>query len=390
MKILIVDDHPLALRLLTAQLHSLCFDDVLACSSGAQAVRVVEQDPGAFTLVVCDLQMPGMDGVEVLRHLARLKFTGAIILLSAEDERVLQAATLLGTAHGLFVLAGLQKPVAPQDLQRALDNPEWRDAPKRIAALQGADALRLALQRDEIVNVYQPKVDVRTGMVSGVETLVRWHHPTLGVLLPDQFISTAEEHGLIDALALRVLDRALDQAQDWRDSGLDLVVAVNVSMDNLSNLRFPDIVASEAKARGIAPAMIVLEVTETRIMRDPSTALDILARVKLKRFGLAVDHFGTGHSSLGQLRDFPFDELKIDRGFVHAAGHNTSSRAIFDASCRLAHDLRMTAVAEGVEDLEDWNLVRKSACDHAQGFFIAHPMEGDAIPDWAAGWRAPE
>ena len=153
-----------------------------------------------------------------------------------------------------------------------------------------------------------------TGTVAGVETLVGWRHPQDGLLFPDQFIAMEEEHGLIDALTRAVLTDALRQARLWQDAGLSLHVAVNVSMDSLAALEFPDFVAREVAKAGVPLMSLVLEVTDSRLMKDLLAPLDILARLRLKRIGLSIDDFGTGHSSLAQLRDIPFDELKMDLG----------------------------------------------------------------------------
>jgi EAL domain-containing protein (putative c-di-GMP-specific phosphodiesterase class I) len=179
----------------------------------------------------------------------------------------------------------------------------------------------------------------------------------------------------------------LRQARLWQDAGLHLHVAVNVSMNNLGSLEFPDFVARAALNAGVQPASVVLEVTESRLMKNPLEALDILTRLRLKRIGLSIDDFGTGHSSLAQLRDIPFDELKIDRSFVHGAWRDSSLRAIFDASLGMAKQLGMKTVAEGVEDRDDWDFLRATGCDMAQGYFIARPMPADDLPAWIQAWE---
>jgi len=163
---------------------------------------------------------------------------------------------------------------------------------------------------------------------------------------------------------------------------LDLSVAVNVSMANLTALDFPDFVSEQARLKGLPPASIVLEVTESQLMRDLRAPLEILTRLRLKRFRLSIDDFGTGHSSLAQLRDLPFDELKIDRSFVHGAHNNEILRAIFQASLGLAKQLGMATVAEGVEDSDDADFVRSTGCDLAQGYLIAKPMAASQVEAW--------
>jgi len=221
-----------------------------------------------------------------------------------------------------------------------------------------------------------------------VETLVRWRHPRDGMIFPDQFIGVAEAHKMIDDLTRAVIADALDQARAWREkAGLALRIAINISIDNLAALDFADAVTAQAAAAGVAPQDLVLEVTESRLMENMRAPLDILTRLRLRRFRLSIDDFGTGHSSLAQLRDIPFDELKVDRSFVHGANANETVRAIYDASLRLAKQLGMEVVAEGVEDRNDWEFLRSTGCDIAQGYFIAKPMSAAQIPGWINLWN---
>jgi EAL domain-containing protein (putative c-di-GMP-specific phosphodiesterase class I) len=247
--------------------------------------------------------------------------------------------------------------------------------------------LERALAAGELVNHYQPKVALATGELVGVEVLVRWQHPTAGLVFPDEFIATTEEHGLIDELTRAVLAAALRQGRLWHDAGLDLQLAVNVSMDNLAALDFPDVVARLAGEAGVALSRVVLEVTESRLMKDLRAPLDILTRLRLKRIGLSIDDFGTGHSSLAQLRDIPFDELKLDRSFVNGASGDPALRAIVEATLQMARQLGMKSVAEGVEEPADWELLRTLGCDVAQGYLIARPMPGSELPAWWQAWQ---
>lgn len=387
--ILVLDDEPFMLKLLAQQLTNLGFTDVATCDNGQTALERVDDAAHVPQLILCDLNMPGMDGMEFVRKLVEHRYTGSLILVSGEDERTLQSARTLVQAHHIEVLGSLHKPVSPQALFDLVER--WVPPPRVAQRLQGkgygAERLALAIQGGELVNHYQPKIAVSSGEMVGVETLVRWRHPRDGLVYPDQFIGMAEAHGLIDALTQVVVAQALEDSAAWARQGLKCKVAINVSMDNLNALDFPEQVTSAAAAAAVAPQSIVLEVTESQLMKDLRAPLEILTRLRLRRFRLSIDDFGTGHSSLAQLRDVPFDELKIDQSFVHGAHHNETLRAIFYASLHLAKELGMEVVAEGVEDADDWKFLQRTGCDLAQGYFIARPMPAENILEWRLGWQ---
>lgn len=386
----VVDDDPLMLRLVAQMLGNLGFANISVYDSARAALSAVAASTPP-QLILCDLRMPDMDGIEFIRGLVQHRYLGCLMLISGEDDRVLHSAKTLAAAHRIATLGPLRKPVAQSELAALLDG--WISStsrqPPTAPREYAADELRAAIAGGELVNHYQPKVHVASGRVVGVEALVRWQHPQAGLVFPDQFIGTAETHGLIDELTRVVVTAALAQTRRWKDAGLALRVAVNISMENLGSLGFTDFVADAATAAGVAPQEVVLEVTESRLLVDLRAPLEVLTRLRLKRFVLSIDDFGTGHSSLSQLRDIPFEELKIDRSFVHGAGSNPTIRAIFEASQRLAQDLGMGIVAEGVEDADDWAFLRDAGGNVlAQGYFIARPMAAEKIPEWIASWQA--
>lgn len=390
MTTLLIDDDPFALKLLARQLSLLGITDVTCCTGAREALAQLAMTSSDTDLVFCDLQMPGMDGVEFVRHLARSGYLGSLVLVSSEESRVLKAVHRLALAHGMAVLATLGKPVGPDRLEEVLAAHRLR----QVGAQQGvgheavtADDLVRAIEERQLINHYQPKVLLSSGALVGVEALVRWQHPRLGLVYPDRFIPLAEELGLMDPLTRCVLRDALQMANACEAAGMRLQMAVNVSMDSLVSVDFPEMVEQVAVETGASLGSLILEVTESRLMMDIRAPLEILSRLRLRRIGLSIDDFGTGHSSLAQLRDFPFDELKIDRSFTHGAADDPELRAIVEATLSMAAQLGMKSVAEGVEDRRDWDHLRASGCDVAQGYFIARPMPGESLPVWHEGWQ---
>lgn len=390
LRVMVLDDEPFMLKVLVRMLASRGINDVSTFASAPAALAQIASLEHPPDLILCDLNMPEMDGIEFVRALVEQRYLGSLILMSGEDERVLQTAEKLVQAHHIRVLGHMKKPFVVDELVALIGkwSPPAPANPEATRRNYDAQELLAGIRNGELINHYQPKVNVASGRLVGVEALVRWMHPRDGMVMPDQFITAAEEHQLIDDLTRTVLSASLTQVKAWKQSLLALPVAVNVSMDNLSSLTFPDFVAAQVAGAGLSPLDLTLEVTESRLMRDLRAPLEILARLRLKGFRLSIDDFGTGHSSLAQLRDIPFDQLKLDRGFVHQAWNDKTVRAIYLTSLGVARQLEMEVVAEGVEDLDDWNFVRKTGCDVAQGYFIARPMPPGEIPAWIADWRA--
>lgn len=389
-KILVLDDEPFMLKLLGRMLKNLGYTDVSTCDNGSAALKLIGSQHDCPNLILLDINMPQMDGLEFLRRLVEQRYIGSVILVSGEDERMRQAAVKLAKSHQIPILGDLQKPAKSEDLAELIG--KWMPIQKdeQVAAIKSysADEVRAAIANGELVNYYQPKVETATGHVKGVETLVRWRHPRDGLVFPDQFIEVAEVHGLIDDLTRVVLSNALSQILLWQKEGLLLHVAVNLSMDSLVSLDFLDLLVGIVDKSGVPPQMIALEVTETRLMEDLRMPLEILSRLRLKRIRLSIDDFGIGNSSLAQLRDLPFDELKIDQSFVHGACCNEKLQAMFDSSLGLAKKLGMSVVAEGVEDQADWDFVAQTGCDIVQGYFVAKPMPAADMHAWVQTWQA--
>ncbi len=244
--------------------------------------------------------------------------------------------------------------------------------------------LQNAITAGELRLHYQPKADLRTGKLVGVEALLRWEHPTLGLVAPDDFMPLAEQTELMGPLTDHVVDLALRQCAEWRREGLQLPVAVNLSARNLHDLRFPSMVAARLAEAGLAASWLELEITENTVMADPTRSMDVLRELAELGVGLSIDDFGTGYSSLANLRDLPIGTVKIDRSFVTTMTTVRGDAVIVRSIIELARNLELKTIAEGVEDLAVWQLLRDLGCDAAQGYFLSRPLPAAEIPAWVA------
>jgi len=385
-RVLVVDDDTFMHNLMRRILKGFDIEHVETAGDGNAALAALRGGSEPVDLVLCDLQMPGMDGLEFLRHLGLLGCEAGVILISGEDKRILRTAESLAAARHLKVLGSLSKPVSPPKLKHLLD----KLAKGRAEAGRTADPplseqeLRRGLAGDAVELFFQPKLVIADRSFAGVEALARWRLPDGSVIGPNRFIPVAEQHtGLIDQLTARTVERAMDWGAQWLAGGHSIKIAVNVSMACLDRVAFPEELLAAAAAAGMDPADVEIEVTESRLMEDIAAVLEVLTRIRLRGIGLAIDDYGTGFSSMQQLQRIPFTKLKVDRAFVHGAAHDPERRAMLESSVELARKLDLTLVAEGVELAEDWQLLKDLGVDEAQGYFIAKPMPGDELIGWS-------
>ncbi|TFD41704.1 EAL domain-containing protein [Cryobacterium sp. TMT2-10] len=252
------------------------------------------------------------------------------------------------------------------------------------ARLRLLEELRLALTHDQLVLHYQPKIALGSGEVLGVEALVRWQHPSRGLLAPDAFLTLAEEAGLMRELTRIVLCTALDQAGAWRAQGTPLTVAVNMSPSSLIEADFPERIDAMLSLRGLSHSDLMLEITEDFLMADRDRARDVLERLQASGIRIAVDDFGTGYSSLAYLRDLPIDELKLDKSFIMRMAGDDRAAALVASIIHLGHSLGLSLVAEGVEDALAYEMLRGYGCDEAQGFHMSRPLPAARLDEWLA------
>ena len=378
MRLLIIDDEEDICDLIAEIGTRRGLDARTTCSA-----ENVPQILTSFTpdVIMLDLMMPGIDGVELLRLLSEKAKNAKVCLISGSDTRVLNSARRLGSAHGLDVVAALEKPLGIQTLNG------FFDSVISSGKAEGAEARAQAIASGEIKLYYQPVIDLATRRVKGVEALARWQHPERGVLLPDEFLEQITSDGLMQALTDLVIKTSVQQASAWHQSGERLTVSMNVTASTLLDLALPDKIAEMCKQYNLPHEMLILEVTETEAMRDVTRTMDVLLRMRLRNIGVSIDDFGTGHSSLRELQRMPFSELKIDKSFVTDMANSKDCAVIVNSIIDLGHNLGLKVIAEGIEDQRAWEMLREKGCNFGQGFFMGRPMAASDFGLWLENWN---
>jgi EAL domain-containing protein (putative c-di-GMP-specific phosphodiesterase class I)/ActR/RegA family two-component response regulator len=388
-RILLVDDDTYMLELESRMLRYMGNSRITTASGGREALVQLEHDPRSADVIICDLNMPDIDGIEFLQLLNSSPFRGSVILLSGASMRIMHSVQKLLGGKQLIILGALTKPATPNALAELLDC--WQPFVDPVITPPSiditAEEIRAATCNQQWVLHYQPQVSLLTGELAGLEALVRWNHPSHGLVYPDRFIGRAEGCGAIGEITDWVVRTALKDRFTMLSQGLKLQIAINLSLESLCEPGFARRLGAMVRNAHTDPQDLVLEVTESRIRAFSNVALENLLRLRLQHFTLSIDDFGTGHSSLAQLRDVPFTELKIDRSFVRGSRRNPIIRPMLEGSIGIARRLGMKCVAEGVETQDDWQALRELDCDIAQGFFIGRPMPLEQVGEWLNRWR---
>jgi EAL domain-containing protein (putative c-di-GMP-specific phosphodiesterase class I)/CheY-like chemotaxis protein len=378
MRLLIIDDEEDICDTIAEIAVAKGFEVATICEPAKVAVKLSEFTPD---LIMLDLLMPGTDGVELLRLLADKVQNAKICLMSGSDARVLNSARRLGSAHGLNVVAAIEKPLDINAIRSAID--QMAGSNKTATSTD----LAHALSSGQLILYYQPVIEIATRKVKGTEALIRWAHPTRGILPPVEFLDQIVTEGLMPTMTEHVLATAIQQAAKWHMQGESLTVSVNMTASGLLELDLPDRLAEQCKQHNVPPERLVLEVTETEAMRDVTRTMDVLLRMRIRNIGVSVDDFGTGHSSLRELQRMPFNEIKIDKSFVIDMANNKDCEVIVNSIVDLGHNLGLKVIAEGVEDERSWQMLADKKCDYAQGYYMAKPMPSSEISRWLSSWR---
>ncbi|HEX6997564.1 MAG TPA: EAL domain-containing response regulator [Gammaproteobacteria bacterium] len=336
------------------------------------------------TVILLDLQIPGKDGIALLRDLAHSRVRPKVLIASGLDNRMVTTATELGLSMGVDIAGAFCKPIALDELELQLARLLVQ---RKIIT---ADRLREGIIDGQLVVHYLPKATLKSPgrwVVDGAEALVRWEHPEYGLLYPGEFLHVAEDNGLIVELTDFVFRTALEQARIWKSKGLRMDLGLNLSAHFLADLEFPDRLLALIAEHDLDPSSITLELKETTSVEDPELTLDVLARLRVKSVNLCLDDFGTGSSSLTHLYRMPFSEVKLDNAFTRDMQTRDDARAFVEGLVYLAHKLKISTCAEGVEDESTLHMLEALGCDRVQGHFIGPAARARDVERTIVQWN---
>lgn len=383
--VLVVDDNELQRLVSSEILRSLGINRIFEAANGSEALTLVRTQEIEPAVMLVDLHMPGMDGIELIQAMAKLNPHIAIIIVSGADSILLDTLGSMVRACKMTMLGALSKPLNGMLLQEKLARYQpavLPPVPPRTRLRPSAQDIKRAIRLNQIQPFYQPKVSLKQAKVVGFEALARWCDPLKGVTYPSEFIDLATEYGLLKDLTLNMLDSTLADMRAWNSLGLNPTISLNIAVTLLEDVDFANQIIRRVKNANISPTKILLEITESALMKDQAIALGTIGRLKLNGFGFSIDDYGTGFSSMQQLSYIAFSELKIDRSFVCRVSESEHLRNIVQSAFDMGQRLGLITVAEGVETLEELTLLRDMGCNEIQGYLFAPAMPACDVLPW--------
>jgi EAL domain-containing protein (putative c-di-GMP-specific phosphodiesterase class I)/FixJ family two-component response regulator len=367
----VIDDEDGICKFVSMALASF---DVEAATFSSAETAIAALPGGRPDFIFLDIALKGSDAIDVIRTLGERQYCGVVQVMSGSDVALLEDVRRIGTRHGLRMLAPLRKPMRMEAIRNAISAAPASTQPSALPEVLRSVRTELdeALRSNWLELWYQPKINLRTRTIDGIEGLVRCRHPAHGVLAPAAFLPGASEDSL-SCLTEFVVVSALHDGADLANAGLPLKIAVNTNVGALTRLQLSAIVRKHQPASHQWPGLL-LEVTEGEVVNDVDIIHEMATQLRLYGITLAIDDFGEGHSSFARLRELPFSELKLDRSFVDACAENPTNAGICKAVIDLAHHFGVTAVAEGIEREADLLALVRMGCDIGQGYFLARPM----------------
>ncbi|MCP4183734.1 MAG: EAL domain-containing protein [Hyphomicrobiales bacterium] len=382
--VLIVDDDPVQIAVLTAYFAGLKVKSIHGAEDSTVALDMLSKKSTDFDLIVSDIQMPNMDGIEFMRHLKELGYSGKLAIISGIKGNLIDHAARLAKLHNLQLIGGINKPLK----KNALDALFLSNQPK-TALVNNAGEYKCtnadfakALKNREFKPYYQPKVDVQNGRIIGAEVLVRWIKPDYGTIAPNLFIPFAEKKGFMEELTFLVFEKVLSDLSRFLPLRSDLIFAFNLPPTMINKTALPAQLMARMKSANVTSKSISFEITENSILNLEPATLEVLSRLRIYDFDIAIDDFGTGSSNINILKDFPYSELKLDKSYVSTIATDNFSKEVVVAAIKLARQQGMCLVAEGVEDRQTWDIIREMGIEYAQGYYFAKPMDASSFCEY--------
>ncbi|OGQ58746.1 MAG: hypothetical protein A3J24_01780 [Deltaproteobacteria bacterium RIFCSPLOWO2_02_FULL_53_8] len=389
LRFLVAEDDEFQRHWLVIMLTNLGAKHIVEAVDGRAALAIFQNKDQPIDISFIDLNMPGMDGMELIRHMSKEEHPSSIILASALAPSLVFSVQTMSKAYGVNLLGAIEKPATPETLLALINlyqSPHAKREPQTIVPAFTLADIQLGLKNKEFEPLFQPIVEFATGQIKGAEAFARWKHPHHGWVLPAAFIPLLEKNGEMDALDWLIIEKSIVACRNWHEQGYPISVSINLSPSSLSDPDFAEKIIAYTSLQTLESKYAVFEVTELATTTSLPCFLENLVRLRMNGFGLSVDDYGLGHSSMQELMRIPFSELKIDRSFVVGASQNQSLELVLSMSLELCRKLDRHSVAVGVETRQDWDLLLKRGCTYAQGYYIAKPMENDALPEWMKEW----
>jgi EAL domain-containing protein (putative c-di-GMP-specific phosphodiesterase class I)/AmiR/NasT family two-component response regulator len=374
----VIEDEDFQRMMIINMLKNMGAKSIQESSNGKHALEIMHGEKGMdVDIILCDINMPEMDGMEFLKHLAQFNQKAAVILLSALGSKILTSVENITKMFGIKVLGVIDKPLTPKLLESMLLKLIRID--NQLQKVDSINPFRLeeilhGLNNNEFEPYFQPKVNFESGKIIGVEALARWVHPELGVIEPFAFISMLEQSNYIDLLTFQMIEKAAIACRHFHTSGYELSMAINLSSVSLAKEAMAFQIIQAVKKAGIDSVYIIFEITEEVAMAEVPHVLENLTIISEHGFNISIDKFGTGFSNIQQLSRVYFNEFKIDQSIIKNFTEKDELPITIKKDIHMTHNLNVKCIAVGVETQQEWDMLKFMGCDQAQGFYIAKPM----------------
>ena len=389
LRFLVVEDHALQSRVLVHLLQTMGAQSVHTAHDGQAALQVIRDPDRPVDIVVSDVSMPGMDGMEFIRHLSEANSKLSLILASSLEPQLLASVVNMARAYEVKLLGAVGKPLSAAKLVPLIDfYYSLRDEQPQEAQPAVLDGVADAWARNEFEPRYEPRLNLATRLVEGMSATPKWAHPVHGLLEADLFLPSLEAIGLTDDFVWLMVQKSAAQCRLWHAEGHALTVSVKVPFHSLTDANLAERIKQVVQKEGIEPCHMVLGIQEQALNVNVGKALENLARLRMDGFGLSIADFGTGRMAANQLSQVAFTELEIKSSFVGPMHRNAAARAELARAVEFAHHIKLKTVAVGIRSKEEWVFLKTWGCDLGQGPFISKPLEKGAVLAWLASRSA--